>query len=112
MRRRFEKRVYIALPEPSARTVMFKLNLGNTPHGITDEQFQFLGDRSEGYSGSVSVFSVFSVSCVDMHFVVHCGGCVVNIYNTAIFMIYLYKFLKYIFLLIGFRISPWLCVRP
>ena len=28
MRRRFEKRVYIALPEAAARTGMFKLNLG------------------------------------------------------------------------------------
>lgn len=26
MRRRFEKRVYIALPEPAARTTMFKVN--------------------------------------------------------------------------------------
>jgi hypothetical protein len=28
MRRRFEKRVYIALPEAPARATMFKLNLG------------------------------------------------------------------------------------
>ena len=42
MRRRFEKRVYIALPEPTARTIMFKLNLGDTPHAITDEQFEYM----------------------------------------------------------------------
>jgi hypothetical protein len=30
MRRRFEKRVYISLPEASARTVMFKLNIGDS----------------------------------------------------------------------------------
>lgn len=52
MRRRFEKRVYIALPECSARTGMFKMNLGDTPHSLTDEQFQHLGEASEGYSGS------------------------------------------------------------
>lgn len=52
MRRRFEKRVYIALPESSARTGMFKINLGDTPHSISDEQFSMLGDASEGYSGS------------------------------------------------------------
>lgn len=52
MRRRFEKRVYIALPEPPARAKMFKLNLGDTPNDITDEQFQSLGDIAEGYSGS------------------------------------------------------------
>ena len=42
MRRRFEKRVYIALPEPVARTLMFKLNLGDTPCDITDEQFEYM----------------------------------------------------------------------
>lgn len=52
MRRRFEKRVYIALPEPTARTVMFKLNLGDTPNSITDQEFQLMGEQSEGYSGS------------------------------------------------------------
>lgn len=52
MRRRFEKRVYIALPEVVARTGMFKLNLGDTPHSITEEEFYKLGERSEGYSGS------------------------------------------------------------
>jgi SpoVK/Ycf46/Vps4 family AAA+-type ATPase len=35
MRRRFEKRVYIALPDAAARTVIFKVNLGDTPHNIT-----------------------------------------------------------------------------
>lgn len=52
MRRRFEKRVYIALPEPFARTKMFKLNLGDTPYTISDEEFQYLGETAEGYSGS------------------------------------------------------------
>ena len=40
MRRRFEKRVYIALPEAHARTSMFKLNLGDTPNEITPEEFE------------------------------------------------------------------------
>lgn len=52
MRRRFEKRVYIALPEASARTVMLKLHLGDTPNSLTPEQFQQLGALAEGYSGS------------------------------------------------------------
>ena len=52
MRRRFEKRVYIALPEPEARTMMFKLNLGDTPNNLTDDEFRQLGEASEGYSGS------------------------------------------------------------
>eukprot|EP01041_Mallomonas_annulata_P007923 gene7923-16214_t len=52
MRRRFEKRVYISLPEAPARTSMFKLNLGDTPNTITNEQFEEMGRLSEGYSGS------------------------------------------------------------
>jgi len=52
MRRRFEKRVYIALPEPSARATMFKLHLGDTPQDVTEEQFAMLGEASSGLSGS------------------------------------------------------------
>lgn len=52
MRRRFEKRVYIPLPEAEARTRMFKLNLGDTPNNLTDEDFAELGLLGEGYSGS------------------------------------------------------------
>ncbi len=52
VRRRFEKRVYIALPDKNARKKMFKLNLGNTPNSLTDDDFDDLGTLTEGYSGS------------------------------------------------------------
>lgn len=52
MRRRFDKRVYIALPEAAARTTMFKLHVGDTPNTITEAQFQAIGAQAEGYSGS------------------------------------------------------------
>ena len=52
MRRRFEKRVYIALPEASARAKMFRLNLGDTPNNVTDAEFDDMAARAEGYSGS------------------------------------------------------------
>ncbi|KAK3603424.1 hypothetical protein CHS0354_009407 [Potamilus streckersoni] len=52
IRRRFEKRIYIPLPEAPSRTKVFKLNLGNTPHSLTDEDFKTLGLRTEGYSGA------------------------------------------------------------
>ena len=52
MRRRFEKRVYIALPEANARAKMFKLNLGDTPNNVTDAEFDDMAARAEGYSGS------------------------------------------------------------
>ncbi|XP_069586752.1 vacuolar protein sorting-associated protein 4B [Ranitomeya imitator] len=52
IRRRFEKRIYIPLPEAHARTDMFKLHLGTTPHSLTDADFRDLGKRTNGYSGA------------------------------------------------------------
>lgn len=52
IRRRFEKRVYISLPEKIARMKMFKLNLGTTPNSLNDDDYDDLGALTEGYSGS------------------------------------------------------------
>ncbi|KAF0287465.1 Vacuolar protein sorting-associated protein 4B [Amphibalanus amphitrite] len=52
IRRRFEKRIYIPLPESHARAAMFKIHLGNTPHMLTEQDFRTLGDKSEGFSGA------------------------------------------------------------
>ncbi|XP_061594020.1 vacuolar protein sorting-associated protein 4B-like [Cololabis saira] len=52
IRRRFEKRIYIPLPEEHARSFMFKLHLGSTPNNLTDEDFVTLGKRTDGYSGA------------------------------------------------------------
>jgi len=71
MRRRFEKRVYIPLPKSYARSYMFQLNLGDTPHTLgkwsaepidpmkpelgktcTNPNFTQLGEKTDGYSGS------------------------------------------------------------
>uniref|UniRef100_A0A914V9H2 vesicle-fusing ATPase n=1 Tax=Plectus sambesii TaxID=2011161 RepID=A0A914V9H2_9BILA len=52
IRRRFEKRIYITLPEASARKEMFRLNMGNTITSITEADYRKLGDLTEGYSGA------------------------------------------------------------
>merc|ERR1712029_1216066 len=52
IRRRFEKRIYIPLPEAHARTAMFKLNIGETTTTITEEEYRYLGQNTEGYSGA------------------------------------------------------------
>ncbi|VDL16981.1 unnamed protein product [Hymenolepis diminuta] len=52
IRRRFEKRIYIPLPEAPARGKMFRIHLGNTLHELTDADFQKLADVTNGYSGA------------------------------------------------------------
>ncbi|XP_015509493.1 vacuolar protein sorting-associated protein 4 [Neodiprion pinetum] len=52
IRRRFEKRIYIPLPEEHARMVMFKLHLGNTAHVLSEDDFKKLAAATDGYSGA------------------------------------------------------------
>lgn len=52
IRRRFERRIYIPLPDLPARVQMFKIHLGDTPHTLTDANLKDLASRTEMYSGS------------------------------------------------------------
>lgn len=51
IRRRFERRIYIPLPDPEARLEMFKLNIGDTPNTLTSQDYQTLANITDGYSG-------------------------------------------------------------
>ncbi|CDW58081.1 vacuolar protein sorting associated protein 4A [Trichuris trichiura] len=52
IRRRFEKRIYIPLPDAAARKEIFKLHISNTPHSLSERDFKLLGEKTEGYSGA------------------------------------------------------------
>ena len=52
IRRRFEKRIYIALPDAAARIQLLRLRLGKSPHSISDRQFEFLASKTDGFSGA------------------------------------------------------------
>ena len=52
VRRRFDKRIYIPLPDEPARAHMFKVHLGDTPHSLSERDFVALADRTGGFSGS------------------------------------------------------------
>ncbi|KAF2459508.1 vacuolar sorting ATPase Vps4 [Lineolata rhizophorae] len=52
IRRRFQRRVHISLPDKPARMKMFELAVGNTPCELKQDDFKRLADMSEGYSGS------------------------------------------------------------
>jgi vacuolar protein-sorting-associated protein 4 len=48
VRRRFQKKIYICLPEEGARYIMFKLNLGDTPNSITEEELKEMASLTDG----------------------------------------------------------------
>ncbi|CAP81233.1 Vacuolar protein sorting-associated protein 4 [Penicillium rubens] len=52
IRRRFQRRVHISLPDVNARMKMFMLAVGSTPCHMTQTDYRQLADLSEGYSGS------------------------------------------------------------
>ena len=52
IRRRFQRRVHISLPDLSGRTKMFELAVGTTPCELKPADFRALGEMSDGYSGS------------------------------------------------------------
>lgn len=52
IRRRFERRVYIPLPDEIARAELFRLKIGDTPNSLTPEDMQQLAQRTELFSGS------------------------------------------------------------
>ncbi|KAF8783298.1 Vacuolar protein sorting-associated protein 4A like protein [Argiope bruennichi] len=52
IRRRFEKRIYIPLPDKNARRAIFKLNVGDTEHDIKEKDFEILADKTKGFSGA------------------------------------------------------------
>ena len=51
-RRRFEKRIYINLPEESSRADMFGQKLKDVTHTLTAEELTELGKASHLYSGA------------------------------------------------------------
>ena len=52
IRRRFQKRIYISLPDATARAGMLKNKGAKTKNSLTEEDWVTLGNESEGYSGS------------------------------------------------------------
>lgn len=52
VRRRFERRVYVPLPDEEARLTLLKLHLGSTPHSLSEQQLRALSRRTAGLSGA------------------------------------------------------------
>lgn len=52
IRRRFQKRIYITLPDANARAGIFKNRGSKTKNNLTETDYIQLGEMSEGYSAS------------------------------------------------------------
>ena len=52
IRRRFEKRIYIPLPDHEARPAMVKIHLGDTPNNLSKRDLDTIGQKTEGASGA------------------------------------------------------------
>ncbi|KAH8151722.1 uncharacterized protein LAJ45_04344 [Morchella importuna] len=52
IRRRFQRRIHIAVPDMPGRMRMFELSVGSTPCDLTPQDFKTLAEMSEGYTGS------------------------------------------------------------
>lgn len=52
VRRRFERRIYISLPDEISRKEIIRHHLGKTPHELTEEDLEELATETDGYSGS------------------------------------------------------------
>lgn len=50
--RRFEKRIYISLPEANARARIFELHIKGTPNTLSKNDFMTLANMTDGFSGS------------------------------------------------------------
>jgi len=51
-RRRFQRKIFISLPDSEARRAMLLMNLGDTDSKLTEDDFDTLSEKTEGFSGS------------------------------------------------------------
>ena len=52
VRRRFERRVYIPLPESEAREYLIRRKLDSIDKGFSETDYKMIGDKTDGYSGA------------------------------------------------------------
>lgn len=52
MRRRFQRKIHIPLPDEEARVRMFEIHVGDIPCGLEPKDYAELGKRTAGLSGS------------------------------------------------------------
>lgn len=61
IRRRFDKRIYIPLPEEPARSQMFKIHLGDTPNNLTGRWWRDCGDERRWHAAGCGRCGLWTV---------------------------------------------------
>jgi vacuolar protein-sorting-associated protein 4 len=72
VRRRFEKRIYIPLPDLVARNAIFKIHMKGIPHTLEEQDFKYLADQTEGFSGSDIAIIVRDAMMGPVRFLLEC----------------------------------------
>ena len=49
---RFERRIYIPLPDYPARRRVFEIHIGDTPNSLSSKDMDELANRTDGFSGA------------------------------------------------------------
>ena len=52
VRRRFERRIYISLPDEFSRKEIVRHHIGSTPHNLSEEDLEQIANETDGFSGS------------------------------------------------------------
>ena len=69
IRRRFEKRIYIPLPEENARRELIRIKFRSTPNNLNEQDFTELAKKTDGFSGSdlnVLVKNCLNATCTSI----------------------------------------------
>lgn len=64
IRRRFQKRIYIPLPDYKARHYLIKHKMKKEKHTLTEQDFAEISKRTEGFTGS-DINSLIKNACYE-----------------------------------------------
>lgn len=70
--RRFEKRIYIPLPDLDSRIKILKMNCKNTNHNLNDLDWKEIGEKTKGYSGSDLFYIVRNTVMEPIRMIMNC----------------------------------------
>jgi vacuolar protein-sorting-associated protein 4 len=65
VRRRFERRIYIPLPDERARISQLSNLIKNNPNDISEDDLEIIAEKTEGYKTTLTQIFRFRYLCTD-----------------------------------------------